>query len=351
MAIELTTADFATITDIRNTLSAASFTDALEKITEKIIYVSTGNNATDNRGALNPYDIATPFASLSAAVDAASSGDTINLFPGTYIIGSTINLPADVNLIGTGSVTISGIPGIVDTLIEINTNSFHKIENITFNNANGPNMGVNLRINGSEYKIIQTIDINNCNFFGKIDCIFALQYEGTVNMYFCNFTSTWDCYVTMDSVPDITATHNIYNCTFLSTGNTIGQNPSRCIYVPGANVNIYNTSIISLSAYSSLQPTESIKVSNTDGGTPVLRLYNCYVKTGVTVNTSRPIFIENGGYLMLNGCTLINESDNYTIDSDTSLNAYIMSSLGNADINTDNITPIGSGLTVDSGVL
>lgn len=50
----------------------------------KTIYVSKGANATDTRTGLSAYDANRPFATLTAAKDAAVSGDTISVGPGDY---------------------------------------------------------------------------------------------------------------------------------------------------------------------------------------------------------------------------------------------------------------------------
>jgi hypothetical protein len=49
-----------------------------------VIYVSKGSAATDTRGTLSKYDANVPFATLTAALTASSSGDLIIVEPGTY---------------------------------------------------------------------------------------------------------------------------------------------------------------------------------------------------------------------------------------------------------------------------
>lgn len=82
----------------------------------KVVYVSKGSAATDTRTGLSQYDYLKPFASLSAAQTAASSGDTIIVEPGSYTgvsLGKNgVNwhfiTGSEVTTTGTGSIWADG---------------------------------------------------------------------------------------------------------------------------------------------------------------------------------------------------------------------------------------------------
>lgn len=83
---------------------AGGVLDPIDYGGRKVIYVSKGDAATDTRTGLNKYDATKPFATIQAAIDAAASGDRIEVGPGVYtetltlISGIQINFSADATL-------------------------------------------------------------------------------------------------------------------------------------------------------------------------------------------------------------------------------------------------------------
>lgn len=74
-----------------------------------LIYVSKDSNATDTRTGLSDYDPAAPFATISAAISAASAGDTVIVLPGTY--AESVTAANGVDLYGLPGATISSSAG------------------------------------------------------------------------------------------------------------------------------------------------------------------------------------------------------------------------------------------------
>lgn len=75
------------------------------------IYVSKDTNATDTRTGLSKYNLFRPFSTISAALSAASSPDTIVILPGTYS-ASNLSLKNGVNIYCYPGVVIeSGTTG------------------------------------------------------------------------------------------------------------------------------------------------------------------------------------------------------------------------------------------------
>lgn len=63
---------------------------------EKVVYVSKGSNASNTRTGLSKYDPTRPFATISAAISGAASGDVVHVLPGTY--DENLTLVTGVNL-------------------------------------------------------------------------------------------------------------------------------------------------------------------------------------------------------------------------------------------------------------
>jgi len=86
---EITFANFSVITMADNTRRA--FLNVLGNFTTtQVIFVSQSGDATDTRTGISVYNPWRPFASLSAAKTAATSGDVIHVEPGTYTVTSSI---------------------------------------------------------------------------------------------------------------------------------------------------------------------------------------------------------------------------------------------------------------------
>jgi hypothetical protein len=103
-----TTASFAT--------SASFASNARDTIRGKVIYVdNTSVNATNTRGTLSKYNSTYPFTTIQAAINSASSGDSIWIYPGTYnealIIGASgslvLNMKLESGVIIDGGVSSS----------------------------------------------------------------------------------------------------------------------------------------------------------------------------------------------------------------------------------------------------
>jgi len=67
-----------------DTAIAAGVAEAFGVTTGKVIWVSKGSNATDSRSSGDTYWSNKPYATLTAAKTAATSGDTIIVLPGVY---------------------------------------------------------------------------------------------------------------------------------------------------------------------------------------------------------------------------------------------------------------------------
>jgi len=99
----LGTASFAT---------TASFAlSTVQPISGKVIYVdATSPNATNTRGSLSKYNLTYPFATIQAAVNAAATGDSLWVYPGTYNESIIIGLSGSrsINMLLYSGVTING---------------------------------------------------------------------------------------------------------------------------------------------------------------------------------------------------------------------------------------------------
>lgn len=62
----------------------------------------SSTQATDTRTGLSKYDRARPFATIDAALAAATAGDQVQVLAGGYFPAATLVIPADVSLVGAG---------------------------------------------------------------------------------------------------------------------------------------------------------------------------------------------------------------------------------------------------------
>jgi hypothetical protein len=78
----------------------------------KVLFVAKGDAATDTRTGLSAYDTTQPFATIQAAITAASSGETIHVLSGTYSGAVTlkdgVDIVCDPGVVITRSYTADG---------------------------------------------------------------------------------------------------------------------------------------------------------------------------------------------------------------------------------------------------
>jgi hypothetical protein len=78
----------------------------------KVLVVAKGDAATDTRTGLSAYDTTQPFATIQAAITAASSGETIHVLSGTYSGAITlkdgVDIVCDPGVVITRSYTADG---------------------------------------------------------------------------------------------------------------------------------------------------------------------------------------------------------------------------------------------------
>ena len=66
-------------------LTASFALNTVQPTSGKVIYVDANSpNATNTRGSLSRYNLTYPFLTIQAAVNAAATGDSIWIYPGTY---------------------------------------------------------------------------------------------------------------------------------------------------------------------------------------------------------------------------------------------------------------------------
>jgi hypothetical protein len=123
-----------------NGVGAAPSYQALSTNTGKTIYVDSinGNDGTGTRG-----DFGKPFLTILAASTATgiTSGDTIQVRPGSYTETGTVTLPQGVSLEGIGGYEVTSITGNgTDTVILLSEDS--SIADLTVNIPNSANNGI-----------------------------------------------------------------------------------------------------------------------------------------------------------------------------------------------------------------
>jgi hypothetical protein len=182
---------------------AAQAASPLTSATVLYVNVTTGNNSTGARGT------AKPFATLTAALAAASTGDTIFVAPGTYVESPTLS--KGVNIIGTFTdQTIGNGPKISGTFT------------VNITGAGTRNWAVaNMIFQASSVGNNSVVVSNNSFAVGGIGCF--------DNCFFQQFTSasiTEQCFATSG-----TWTRSLYlrSCTFdgnftHNAGTTAGAN-------------------------------------------------------------------------------------------------------------------------------
>jgi hypothetical protein len=83
--------------DTANAAAIATKQNVIDFDGRKVLVVAKGDAATDTRTGLSAYDATRPFATLSAAMAAAVSGDTILIGPGTYTERITLKNGVDIH--------------------------------------------------------------------------------------------------------------------------------------------------------------------------------------------------------------------------------------------------------------
>jgi hypothetical protein len=182
-----------------------------------------GNDSNDGRANAYPVDLAgRAKLTIGAAVSAASSGDTIIIWPGTYTEKVTINNKA-LSIIGAGAIG-SVILNPADTTFEITgTSSGTKITNITGITTTAGKHGLYIAPNNTD------IVIDFCKFSGPNTGILLSGTTKRIKITNTYTYSNWDGLDIQDA--DKLLVENCvcesvggstYNCRGLSSGNCVG---------------------------------------------------------------------------------------------------------------------------------
>jgi hypothetical protein len=189
-----------------------------------------GNDSTGLRGRLDK-----PFLTPGAAATAAQTGDTIQLGPGTFNLGTQghVKLPANVNLNGSGmngggagGTTIQGSGNYSSIGCIINPGSNSVISNLFIQGtttvgtfcwpigchiANGDNASTNVTLLN-----LQTAGWSDGLYFKNATSNFPTQKWTCIN---CIFNSNFDAVSTVhaDVSSNWPLTADFYNCAFLTT--------------------------------------------------------------------------------------------------------------------------------------
>ncbi len=158
--------------------SASSIVSAMPDYTGPIWYVVAQNSSSSGEGS--PED---PMKNIRDAIEAAATGDTIMLLPGTYNYFSNRNLDFqynnDISQDGVKNLTLMSQYGADTTIIELSGDDF-----IDFQNGETNSRIEGLTIRNSSFGAIQisnsSVDIKNCIFKNNTN-EGAIQIQGTSN--------------------------------------------------------------------------------------------------------------------------------------------------------------------------
>ncbi|WP_133241919.1 Ig-like domain-containing protein, partial [Methanobrevibacter thaueri] len=194
-----------------------------------VIYV--GQNITDD-GGNGSYE--NPFSSLKLACDNVVEGDnvTLNIFNGTYYVGSQLNFKSS-------NLFINGISGNVIIKNELTTNviqaislSYPNMANLTVNNVIFDQSGVSgLQVSGKFYPVyvdkaatnVNLVVFNNCSFIGGAYAHLSGSRE--FNLKFVN--SIFNGYGTPNNALFV---DNFYNGKSASSNNIRFVSFENCIF-------------------------------------------------------------------------------------------------------------------------
>ena len=196
------------------------------------------------------------YTDLLTAISAASSGDVIMIFPGSYILNAAINADKSLTFVGMGNpegsstqIKISRSGGNI--LVDVPAGRSYDFYNLLLGSGGDmPGYYVRKNTNGN-------LRFNSCYFQ------YALQntFGGSISCYFCNLGVGTDLQV---------GTLNAYNCEFASATLT-----------GSAVLNLHNSNI---------EGTLSIGDAS---GTPICRVYGAsYIATITRTNTNATLDIR-----------------------------------------------------------
>lgn len=267
---------------------------------------------------------------ISAALTAASSGDTIFIRPGTYT--ENLTLKAGVNLAAyvcdafSGQVTISGkcsfsSAGQVDISgIRLQTNGDYALEvtgaavsTIFLNECQIVNTN-NTAINFTSSNASASISLNYCaTVVPATNGLFSSSSAGTINFFWCQ-----------SSCASTTASTN-------SGGGALQM--SNCYWTDPLSISAGNFIIVNSSLRTFGTNTTSVTTSGTSSGT----ISNCYIESGTASA------ISAGNILRVINCTISSSNTNAITGAGSLSSSGLQFSSTSSTINTTTQALYASG--------
>ena len=224
-------------------------------LTGKLLRVDSiyGNNT---EAALNPYQY--PFSTINSAINYATTGDTIFLYPGTY--EESITIPSAVSIRGASTQTTTiqktGVTSST-TLVTLNPNC--RIEDVT----------MTLTSNTDGIDLIGIKVENTSSITSKIrTCVLNVNHTSSGN------TNLYGIYATGTSNTGSTSS-NLIRATTINTTSLNGIGKTRGIFVGGSlrlvtrDTNIYATGLTNAGGCETLYPNSylDLRISTISGST------------------------------------------------------------------------------------
>ena len=295
-------------------------------VTGRTIYVDA-NAGTDTRGTLSKYSAGSPFATISAAVAASSTTDTVYVRAGNYTIGAQINLNGKGNIFFETGTNVTVSTGVVAfSLTAAETKIINGFANYT---ANGAGTGILVQSSGALNQttfVCETIvgsatgrlfDISGGLLFIKFYVIFTGAATGFYITGSGSLLANLGCY-------SITCNQALYSDTTGTINydiwSVIGNSADGTIKV--LNHSAYSTRGVNLNNNVS-GPCINFAYTSS-GGSPVLRNFRATTSgTGILINTTsgtRDIFMDQ---IKINATTSLSANNPTTVYSTTTYSNVI----------------------------
>jgi hypothetical protein len=232
-------------------------------LTGKNLYVdgTNGNDGTGVRG-----DLTKPYLTIAAAVAAASSGDIVQVGPGTFAQGATaLQLPANVSLSGSG-IGVTTITSTVSTTTHAclipGTGSVVSDLTVSGNSALSPPLGIGtsdtvftnailfrvsaINTGGDAFHFgnagTYSLKAYDCIGSGATDCLYP--GTGTSDLEFWNCSFSTDGGSSNDSIGVLcgSGTTRLFNCK-ITTANAGAGSKNYSLWAGGGNLEAHNVRI------------------------------------------------------------------------------------------------------------
>ncbi len=234
---------------------------------------SSGNGFTPNILTVHPTHSEATYSTLTSAVNAATSTDTILVFPGVYSVSNPLTIPDDVSIIGIGEFNVSIVIANSASSNIFNVGKNVLIEGLTFSGCNGGTAKA-ISFSGTSSEVEKTV-IRKCKFMNCYCAIYATGGPSILCVINCSTVSNGTTTIIKGFWAENGAVLDIrgFNCD----GNS-GQMMTNGIHVDGTSKVNISDGIIKYS---------TIGLLIAGGSTTFLK--NCIVEnntTGIKIDSS-----------------------------------------------------------------